>query len=805
MAKVDHILAEVEHLVVTVRLQEAEEKLRSLMQTMGDEELRTWDADLRMTIGHFLPKRRKRLLVILDERVRNGSGKPAVTLLRAKEEPEPVQVDLTDLQVEFQEDLDILSDRHIYQWSTFYRDTLSQYFETFLDAARPEEQRDAALDALREPLESHSNEIFSKGFSYRAAKGENQQLSVTKSVNGLQRFLDLPIEFFSAKDMRVATSEARLLRAVSSAMLSAILRGYAQSGHGPLAGRKILAEQPRAWAHSLAFMSDNDLRPVLAAVEPGDFADGVNLTIRPLVQAFDELSTTVGDYVPLTALAQFNADTRRLTASIQPPPHAAEPQLIEVQCYLDSAYVSRTDLYEAANRNVGVVVARLRPDLRTLVEGSDRLKDLVIAAPDDELRLSAAKQRVRSRLEFSIYSRRSPRLGAQPLQYNFAREFPLQNPFLTRYFHVYRSSVRELLRTFERRNGVRLWCSVRRSGKTTACLDLGTTTGSSIIVPQTCETTGQLPGGSLFYDAVCDALAKGDQLRPTFFSDTVHAAATDRGSSEDRLVFVLDEYETLFGRLKSAVDRDQSLRYTVAQPLLNQMVAFTRDNLLVFLGQQPNAHFILMDQNQLSAYVEQDSFPLFEHESGSAGGELGELVQKVLTEQVSMDPSFVEGVYLETAGHPYLTVNLLTEFVDWLIERKRPVSSLSLDGGDIEKFAKQKLRPKQISLSPEYRFFREAIGEALSSDGRRQTPWLHAVYASIRGVVRASPETFRCTRDDFEQVVEKARLEEIGMDPDLLLATASQSNFLAYDEKFVWPKIRLLGRVTAVTRGRVTA
>jgi hypothetical protein len=110
-----------------------------------------------------------------------------------------------------------------------------------------------------------------------------------------------------------------------------------------------------------------------------------------------------------------------------------------------------------------------------------------------------------------------------------------------------------------------------------------------------------------------------------------------------------------------------------------------------------------------------------------------------------------------------------------------------------------------VSLSSEYRFFREAIGEALSSDARDATPWLHAVYSCVRGVVRASPETFRCSRADFEDIVERSRLPEIGMDADLLLATGNQANFLDYDEQDVWPRIRLLARLTAVTRGRITA
>ena len=281
--------------------------------------------------------------------------------------------------------------------------------------------------------------------------------------------------------------------------------------------------------------------------------------------------------------------------------------------------------------------------------------------------------------------------------------------------------------------------------------------------------------------------------------------ASDQSSGHDRFVFILDEYETLFGRLRSAVAREPDLRYTVAQPLLNQMVAFTRDNLLVFLGQQPNAHFILMDQNQLSAYVEQDSFPLFQHDVGRLGGELDTLVRRVLTDRMAIDASFVDGVYGETAGHPYLTVNLLVDIVEWLIEKERPVSALRLDGADFDAYAKQRLRPKHLGLSPEYGFFREAIAEALSSDGRKTTPWLHAVYTCIRGIVRASPETLECTRGDFEAIVDRARLSEVGMDADQLLVTGGQANFLGYDPDRVWPKISLLARIASVTRGRVSA
>ena len=43
------------------------------------------------------------------------------------------------------------------------------------------------------------------------------------------------------------------------------------------------------------------------------------------------------------------------------------------------------------------------------------------------------------------------------------------------------------------------------------------------------------------------------------------------------------------------------------------------------------------------------------------------------------------------------------------------------------------------------------------------------------------------------------------MDAEYLLATGSQANFLEHDDNAVWPKIRLLARIAAVTRGRVAA
>jgi hypothetical protein len=409
-----------------------------------------------------------------------------------------------------------------------------------------------------------------------------------------------------------------------------------------------------------------------------------------------------------------------------------------------------------------------------------------------------------SALEVAIYHQSSPGVAAEPLRFNFARQFPLHNPHLTRYFHVYRESVRGLMQTFERRNGVRLWCSIRRSGKTTACLDLGDTAGSSAVLIQTCAATDQIPDGTRMYEAVSAALASGAPIGRSFLADLVESCTLGRANSFNRFVVVLDEYERLFDHLHATAIASPQTRYTVVQPLLDQMVAFAGSNLLVLLGQQPNAHYILMDQNQLSAYVEQDPFPLFGLVDGQVGGEFSELVEKVLTDRASVDAAFVQAVYEETAGHPFLTVNLLIDLVQWLIDKKRPVSALSLSEPDYAEFAAERFTRRHIATSPEYGYFRGVIEDATSVSGRDRTPWLHAVYVCMRELARSgSPGRMRCTHAEFEEIVARAGVGDAGVGGSMLLATASQANFLEHDETHVWPKVQLLGRIAAATGGRV--
>lgn len=797
MANLEALLTEIERLIPGVPA-EAEERLCALIATLGVEEVMSWQVDLQRTIEHFYPKRRRRLSGVLQARIRS-----------LEETPAPIagtHADLDELMGPLGDTLRALSNEHIFQWSTFYHDSLYEFFDLMVDSVTASPGTTASdLHPVRLAFGEHSHDVFHKGFIHVTRDRHGSlDYALAKSLSGLQRFLDLPIEFYSsALHSRRDAFAARAVRIVASSMLVGIVEGYAAVSFAAQTASEVLANNARSWAHVLPFLNSDHLRAAAAALAPGKLRDGVGTALQPLIEAVDAVCEKNEDYAPVPVLSQALADGFRLDIALDPPPHTSRPQPLEVQCYLDAALVQQYALEEAVRRDVALVVADLRPDLAAHVQGSEQLRRRVVSVKPGDKNPAASRRRVFDALEFTIYVRRSARLGNEPLRYNFARGFPLQNPFLTRYFHVYRSSVRELLRAFERRNGVRLWCSVRRSGKTTACLDLGTTTGDSAVIVQSCASTGQLPGATTFYDAVGDALSSARQLPRDFFVTLVETCAAERSADRTRLVFILDEYETLFGRLQAASRGEEGTRYTVLQPLLDQMVAFTQENLLVFLGQQPNAHFILMDQNQLSAYVEQDPFPLFRHDEATTSTEFSELLRKVLTDRATFDVAFANAVFAETRGHPFLTVNLLVEFVEWLIASQRPVAALALHGDDYTEFAASHLTPDRVSMTPEYAFFREAIAEATSTDGRRHAPWLHAVYACLRQIARSSPGRMSCPLSEFEAFAGAAGVEELGLTPQTVLTSGTQANFFSFDGKSVAPAVPLLGRIAAVTRPRI--
>ena len=111
-----------------------------------------------------------------------------------------------------------------------------------------------------------------------------------------------------------------------------------------------------------------------------------------------------------------------------------------------------------------------------------------------------------------------------------------------------------------------------------------TTTGDSVIIGQTC---GAPPTENIavFYKRVRDAVGAGRMVSDTFVEEVIAECAPVE-INDRRTVLIIDEYETLFGLLKNAVKDNGGLRYSVVQPILDQLVTFAKENLLVFPGQR---------------------------------------------------------------------------------------------------------------------------------------------------------------------------------------------------------------------------
>ena len=714
----------------------------------------------------------------------------------------------SEIASDFRYELNQLREHHIFQWSTFYRDCFDNYFSLFLkEIGQP--SVDDSVEAFMDPLAEHTNLIFTQGYEY-VRRTHNHDIAITKSLNGLTQFLAVPLDYYSAQASSVSDYRSAIsLRLLFSAALCGILEGYSRTSFGDLPGSGVLARFQRNWVHYAAFFTPTHAERLICCIEPGPFLNGFRTSVLPLLDAIQRFFRSEEyDYWPLPVMGQYSWPQRCLEISVRPPRNAAFQGLIETRVFLDESFVHIQDLENSFGRRVALVIAPLKPDIQKAVDDHERLREIVVTVSRGTTVDDITAEKIRTNLsdrayrvlDEVVYVLRSKLEAKSPITYNFAREFPLHQPDKASFFHVTRTSVRDLLRTFERRNGVRLWCSVRRSGKTTACFDMETTTGESYIVGQTCGVPPN-PDASKFYNFIRDAIQSGDMVSQSFVKDIISQCAPDNLVGR-RIVLIIDEYETLFGLLRNAVKDSDSIRYNVIQPLLDQLVVFSQENLLVFLGQQPDAHFILMDQNQLAPYVTQDSFPLFEHVQGSSTGEFAKLVNKILFGRIECTATFLDALYRETSGHPYLTVTVLIEFVDWLIERKRPQIGLRLNSGDFTRFARAKLSTERIILSPEYNFFKEAAAPALSKQGYLSNPWLFMSYWAIREISIENPSVFRVSRKNFENITKRIPVPKGGAEIDCenILRTASQANFLTYDEKHVSVRIRILGRISAAVR-----
>jgi len=776
-----------------VKPADAAETMRGVLLNSRIEDVLEMEQRIRQSIESFLPKRRTSLKKLLAQQLANSKVPESMDIIRFHEETRSA--------------LKTLSEEHIFQWPTFYRQVVSRTYLDALNLGRRGASEKDICRYLRDAFDDHSLEIFQKGYQHVLRKSMPFGVVLVKSISGLRRFTDLCLEYYVMRATHLDdVGEVRRHRLFVSSILAGILSGFGKCVFGDETGYSLMIQDSPSWMHLAPFLAVRDLRQLVMALGPSTPASQLEDCVIPLSTALDNMiERTEPDSLAVPRLSQAHQTAEGDTSALDVTLAAAgNMQPLEIRCLMDESALSKEALLDAAVMGTALVLASLPDDLQAWVDSEDSVRSIVIN-PRLQASPTATNEKAEALLLRAVSRARIGDDSSIALAYNYARHFPLKNPSLAHYFFVERPSVVSLLQGFERGYGIHLWTSVRRSGKTTAAFNLGSNTGLTRVVPQACQGGNQFSQSDTFIAAVDDALATREILPRDFFQSQVRLLLNEDVSRDTKLVFVLDEYESLFEKLEDWSLDDRKILQGVALPLLNQMVEFSRDNLLVFLGQRPDAHFILMDQNPLSPYVQHDSFPLFSFAPGIASSEFRLLSERIMSD-CHLEDSFCQAVYSETAGHPFLTVNVLVDFVDWLIQRKWRASARRFDGDLFRSFAGERLSLEALARSPEYDMMSQVAASALAiNTGKTQTPWLHVIYQFLRFLGSECGDDMTITVKEATELFERssATLRSIHVRSEQVMRQAARSNFIEIIGSKVQPKIRMLARIAATAAPEV--
>ncbi|MCO5401708.1 hypothetical protein [Ralstonia soli] len=197
---IEAVLAEAEELISQQQINKAFDKLISLFQQCSQVDLKRLQDPITEIIGRFLPKKRRKLDQVFCNRL--GHGEPHG--LPASASGLDNQPDLQDFIISLSDRFDELSEWHIFQWSTYYKDELRAITAETVELLRSSSNADAAFEQVAIAIQSHSVEIFTKGFSFVMSQSwATRESAVVKSLGGLRSFLELPVEIYADESSRI--------------------------------------------------------------------------------------------------------------------------------------------------------------------------------------------------------------------------------------------------------------------------------------------------------------------------------------------------------------------------------------------------------------------------------------------------------------------------------------------------------------------------------------------------------------------------------------------------------------------------
>lgn len=793
---IEAVLAEAEELIAQNRVNLAFDNLTTIFQQASQVDLSRLKEPIIEIINRFNHKKCRRLKEAYLGRVDSETQKTIEDEVDALDNSASLNSFITSLDNRFYE----LSNWHIFQWSTYYKDALRTIMGETIELLRSGDNADTTFSEIRKAIQQHSVDIFTKGFAFVLSQSwATRESALTKSLGGLRAFLELPVEIYADESSRITEpGDCRTLRRVTSRILCGIFIGFLDSDFEDTNPRELLIKTAKTWVHLLPLLETDDLNFLDDRLNLKSIAPILGRPLQLLAQELDHASSMSSVDAVVVTSVMININDETIDVTLRPPADSSDTKPLELALLVGEGLTVKNQIERRAKLGyIACVAPRAASHYWRGTFPTKEVTGIVVVMPEEG---SNSVGFLLSRLRLRFYENSVVVRPNVALKTNIAERFPLENPTLLTFFRVERPSIRALQTTLSTRTGVILWCSVRRSGKTTGVSELASGIAERNAVFQRCEMTGGDKTSRILFEEVCDALEKMNPLPRDFLRGMV-ARAAPMGYQRNRgSILIVDEYDRLFSRLRIAGRRNEDVRQLVIQPLLDQFVEFATENLLILLGQQPNAHFIFMDQNQLSAYVQQEPYPLFSHKVGALDSEFHELVRRTFQKTLRFDTSFVDSIYEETGGHPFLAISLLRDFVDWLIRQKVVPGKIVLTGEIFKDYGMYALTSKAIGMSRHYHYFRSAASEALSAEGIDHSPWIHVAYMLLRHL--ASGDVSKSVLINREYIAEylTSILSNIQMSAytcDSFLASASESNFIELNGEQVKAKIPLLARISA--------
>ena len=526
------------------QIQKAEKRLITLILETNLQGIKLVEPELKALIDRFFHKRRVSLSALLENKLSPQVEKRPTNSFKAPQ----------TLGDKYSARLDTLRNKNIFKWTTSYRDTFLHIFlDSFVELKNPA-QFESNLDSLSRVIVNHSTEIFSRGYDFQTSRGLDIESAEFKSISGFQQFLYLIISIFQEQSEKIKNSkEAKIIWSIVSNLLVSVIRGYGKAKFGEKSGWEVLSCNLKMWLIPIGFCRGLDAQDLFNEFPALIRNEMIWKTIVPTLLALEQLANSYHEreiFLPRFCKLQVSEPSRLdLRLGLRKEEHNSE---LLVSIFFSKEINNPRVILDALSCGAIAIIGGFSEEILSSFD-SVQLGHLfdareVCQKPEQVHNFS---EQIKVGLESYIRDQIDVEDRTLILR-NFAKDFPLEDPNYRKQFIVERHSVRRLLEEFEGSTGVHLWCSVRRSGKTTAATSLADTNSSSLVVLQTMDHQPHNRELNILLRRVDEVLVSEINIPPDFFEGVVKECVLAQSTTEneqEKIVFLVDEYETLFQKL----------------------------------------------------------------------------------------------------------------------------------------------------------------------------------------------------------------------------------------------------------------